>query len=143
MSLNRPPLCPLRACLPTGNYIFLHPPPPHVTFLQVVVQNRRADSTEDYLNVARECCALLRKVPAPTSSTSSAKSASTLPPSNTQGGSGGGNQGVETGAGSGGRVERGTGGGREEGNNDNRPERATTEWDLGKERRSKVQPAIC
>lgn len=40
---------------------------------------------------------------------------------------------MEAGAGSGGRVEGGTGGEREGGNNDNRPERATTEWDLGKE----------
>lgn len=46
---------------------------------QVVVQNRRADSTEDYLNIARDCCAHLRKGPAPPpSSTPSSRMASRL-----------------------------------------------------------------
>lgn len=41
---------------------------------------------------------------------------------------------MEAGAGSGGRMDGGAGGEREGGNNDNKPERAMTEWDLGEER---------
>ncbi|CAM9422772.1 unnamed protein product, partial [Ascophyllum nodosum] len=110
--------------------------------LRVVVQNRRADSTEDYLNVAKECCALLRKLPAPSSSTSASKTstksasradsraASPVLGAGPAGSGGGGGTGTAAGP---------TGAAREEGERasegaqqagSNRPERAMTEWDL-------------
>ncbi|CAN0034400.1 unnamed protein product, partial [Ectocarpus sp. 12 AP-2014] len=51
--------------------------------LRVVVQNRRADSTEDYLNIARDCCTHLRKGPVPTT-TASSRMASRLATSSPQ-----------------------------------------------------------
>ncbi|CAM9950437.1 unnamed protein product [Scytosiphon promiscuus] len=54
--------------------------------LRVVVQNRRADSTEDYLNIAKDCCTHLRKGPAPPPpSTATSRMASRLPPDRSKG----------------------------------------------------------
>ncbi|CAM9400569.1 unnamed protein product, partial [Ectocarpus sp. 8 AP-2014] len=52
--------------------------------LRVVVQNRRADSTEDYLNIARDCCTHLRKGPVPPTTTASSRMASRLGTSSPQ-----------------------------------------------------------
>lgn len=92
---------------------------------QVVVQNRRADSTDDYLNVARECCELLRKTLAPSQSTSrnapknsppDHRAASPVPKgSGVSGSAGGGQESSGDGA-----ASNGSGQGE-----------TITEWDLG------------
>lgn len=48
------------------------------------MQNRRADSTEDYLNIARDCCTHLRKGPPPPTTTASSRMASRLATSSPQ-----------------------------------------------------------
>ncbi|CAM9991770.1 unnamed protein product [Ectocarpus sp. 4 AP-2014] len=52
--------------------------------LRVVVQNRRADSTEDYLNIARDCCTHLRKGPVAPPTTAFSRMASRLATSSPQ-----------------------------------------------------------
>lgn len=116
------------------------------------MQNRRADSTEDYLNVAKDCCALLRRVPVPSAIASkpftktSAKSTApqglkgegrsaspVLGSSAASGGGGAGGGGGGMGAGGGGAGAGGGVGGGDAGMQTPgaKVAKVTTEWDMG------------
>lgn len=123
-------LFPVPASVPTHT--------PHFD-VQVVVQNRRADSTDDYLNVARECCALLRTVPTQSqvaAKISSKTQRSTRPDSRAASPvSGAGSVGGATDPGGTGAAAAGGGvggeGGVADGEGGGKPAAVTTEWDIG------------